>query len=145
MEEQGGPVRVGSERENKHSRLGIWSFILAILATLAIVVAFIVVFTVGAQFANGANPQGLTQQDVQESFENSPGSGVAIIAAGIGLLASPILYLLGAVLGIAGLIQGRRRRLFAVLGTVLNGLAFLAIVGLFVLLFVIGATVAPPA
>ena len=132
MEEQGGPVGVGSERENKHSRLGIWSFILAILATLVIVVAFIVIFTLGAELAGGANPQGLSPQDLQSNLEDSPGTAAAVLAAGIGLLASPILYLLGAVLGIAGLIQGRRKRLFAIIGTTLNGLAFLAIAGLFI-------------
>lgn len=145
MEEHGGPVRVGSERENKHSRLGIWSFILAILATLLLVVAFVIIFAVGSQFAEGANPQGLSQQEVQQFFENSPGSGVALVVAVVGLLASPLLYLLGAILGIAGVVQGRRKRLFAVIGLVLNGLAFLAIAGFFVLTLVGAAAVGPPA
>ena len=42
-------------------------------------------------------------------------------------------------LGVAGLIQRRCKRLFAILGTILNGLVVLGVITLFVLGFALGA------
>lgn len=141
MEEQGGPVGVGSERENRHSRLGIASSVIAVLTTVLIVVLFVVIFNAAGQLLGGADPQSVTPQDLQRNLENSPGATGVLGVAGFGLVATPLLYLLGLALGVAGLIQKRRGRLFAVLGTISNGLIFLGLLILVLFLVVIGTTI----
>ena len=141
MEEQGGPVRVGSERENRHSRLGIASFVIAVLTTVLIVVLFVVIFNAAGQLLGGVDPQSVTPQDLQRNLENSPGTTGVLGVAGFGLVATPLLYLLGLALGVAGLIQKRRGRLFAVLGTVSNALIFLGLILLVLFLVVVGTTI----
>ena len=61
--------------------------------------------------------------------------------SGFLFLLSPVLFLIGLALGIAGIVQRRRKKLFAGLGTALNGLPLILIVGLFVL----GAALGPAA
>lgn len=143
MEKQGGPVRVGSERENEHSRLGVASLVIAVLTTVLFVVLLVVVFNAAGRLLGGVDPQSVTQQDLQRNLEESPGTTGVLGVAGFGLVASPFLYLLGAALGVAGLIQKRRKRLFAALGTAANGLTFLGLVALVLFLVVVGTTIRP--
>jgi hypothetical protein len=126
------------EERRGQSRMGIASLVLAVLTTALIVVLIVVVVAVGGEVI-GSNPQNLTPQDLQRNLESSPGVTAALGIAGLGFFLSPFLYLIGLVLGIAGLIQGRRKKLFAGLGAAFNGLAILAIAGLFAL----GAAVGP--
>lgn len=140
MEEHGGPTRVSGERRGQ-SRLGVASFVIAVLTTVLIVVLFVVIFSAGGQLLGDANPQQVTPQDLQRNLEDSPGTAGVLGVAGFGLAATPLLYLLGAALGIAGLIQKRRGRLFAVLGTISNGLVFIALVVLILFLVVVGTTI----
>lgn len=143
MEEHGGPVRVGSERENRHSRLGIASFVTAVLTTVLFVVLLVVIFSAAGQLLGGVDPQNVTPQDLERNLQQSPGTTGVLGVAGFGLVASPFLYLLGAALGIAGLIQKRRKRLFSVLGTVANGVIFLGLLALVLFLVVVGTTIQP--
>jgi hypothetical protein len=140
MEEHGGPTRVSEERGGQ-SRLGIASFVVAVLTTVLFVVLLVVIFSAGGQLLGSADPQEVTPQDVQRNLENSPGTAGVLGVAGFGLAATPILYLLGAALGIAGLVQKRRGRLFAVLGTISNGLIFLGLLALVLFLVVVGTTI----
>lgn len=140
MEEHGGPTEVTAERSGQ-SRLGIASFVIAILTTVLFVVLLVVIFSAGGQLLGGADPQSVTPQDVQRNLEESPGTAGVLGVAGFGLAATPVLYLLGAALGIAGLIQKQRRRLFAVLGTTFNGLVFLGLLVLVLFLVVVGTTI----
>lgn len=64
-----------------------------------------------------------------ELDEKSP----AAVGLGLLLIGSVILGIVGAGLGIAGLIQADRKKLFAVLGLVFNALAVLFVGGLIVL------------
>jgi Co/Zn/Cd efflux system component len=121
MEEHGGPTRVTAERSGQ-SRMGIASFVIAILTTVLLVVLLVVVFNAAGRLLEGADPQSVTPQDLQRNLEQNPGSTGVLGVAGFGLAATPLLYILGAALGIAGLVQKRRGRLFAVLGTVSNAL-----------------------
>lgn len=143
MEQHGGPVRVGSERENRHSRLGIASFVIAVLTTVLFVVLLVVIFSAAGQLLGGVDPQNVTPQDLERNLQQSPGTTGVLGVAGFGLAASPFLYLLGAALGIAGLIQKSRKRLFSVLGTVANGVIFLGILALVLFLVVVGTTIQP--
>ncbi len=125
MEYGGGGV---PERQG-HSKLGISSVIIAVLATFVIVILFIIAGSVASTLFEGQDPAAIDPQ----SLQNSP-EATSLAIAGFGILGSFLLYLLGLILGVAGIFQGRKKRLFGILGTVLNGLVLLA-VGL---LFVVG-------
>ena len=126
MEEQGGPSRVSAGRSGQ-SRMGIASLVIAVLATVLLVVLFVVVFNAAGALLDGADPSSVTRQDLQRNLENSPGATGVLGVAGFGLAVTPLLYILGAALGIAGLVQKQRGRLFAVLGTVSNALILLGL------------------
>ena len=138
--EHGGPTRVTADRSGQ-SRMGIASFIIAVLATILFVVLLLVIFSAAGQLLGDMDPQNVTPQDLQRNLEESPGTTGVLGIAGFGLAATPVLYLLGAALGIAGLVQKRRRRLFAVLGTVSNVLIFFGLLALVVFLLVVGTTI----
>lgn len=140
MEEHGGPNRVSSERGGQ-SRMGIASFVIAVLTTVLFVVLLVVIFSAGGRLLGGADPQQVTPQDVQRNLEESPTTAGVLGVAGFGLAATPVLYLLGAALGIAGLVQKRRGRLFAALGAISNGLIFLGLLALVLFLFMVGTTI----
>ncbi|HKH10428.1 MAG TPA: hypothetical protein VKA73_04710 [Rubrobacter sp.] len=121
--------------------MGIASLVIAVLTTVLFVVFLVVIFSAGGQLLGGADPQSVTTQDVQRNLEESPGTAGVLGVAGFGLAATPVLYLLGVALGIAGLVQKRRGRLFAVLGTVSNGLILLGLLALVLFLAVVGTTI----
>ena len=139
MEEHGGPIRVPEGRSGR-SRLGIASLVIAVLTTVLLVVLLVVISNAAGQLLGDADPQDVTPQDLQRNLEESPGTTGVLGVAGFGLAATPLLYLLGAALGIAGLVQKRRGRLFAVLGTVSNGLILLGLLVLILFLVVVGTT-----
>ncbi len=126
MEEHGGPKRVTTERSGQ-SRMGVASFVIAILTTVLLVVLFVVISNAAGRLLEGADPQSVTPQDLQRNLEQNPGSTGVLGVAGFGLAVTPLLYILGAALGIAGLVQKHRGRLFAVLGTVSNVLILLGL------------------
>ena len=114
--------------------MGIASFVIAILATVVLVALFVVGGIVAASAFENLDPQALDPESVQ----NSPAfAGLALI--GIGVFGCLVLYVVGLGLGIAGLIQGMRKRLFSVLGTALNGLVLFICVALFALGSVVDA------
>ena len=131
MEEHGGPGLVSAGRGGE-SPVGIASLVIAVLTTVLLVVLFVVVFNAAGTLLDGADPSSVTPQDLQRNLENNPGATGVLGVAGFGLAVTPLLYLLGAALGIAGLVQKRRLRLFAVLGTVSNGLFLLGLLVLIV-------------
>ncbi len=138
MEQHGGPERV-SERRGQ-SRMGIASFVIGVLGIVGLVVGIVLVVAFGGEIV-GADPASLTQQDLQQNLEDSPAATLALGVSGFLFLLSPVLFLIGLALGIAGIVQRRRKKLFAGLGTALNGLPLILIVGLFVL----GAALGPAA
>ena len=126
MEEHGGPIRV-SEGRSGRSRLGIASLVIAVLTTVLFVGLLVVIFNAAGRLLEGADPQSVTPQDLQRNLEENPGPTGVLGIAGFGLAVTPLLYILGAALGIAGLVQKQRGRLFAVLGTVSNALILLGL------------------
>lgn len=138
--EHGGPVRVGGERESAHSRMGIASLVIAIVATVVILGLFVAsLAVVSSEFGNVQDPQSLDPQTLQDSP-----AFAWLTLIGLGILGCLLLYLVGLALGIAGVIQRRRKKLFAVLGTVGNGVVLLAFVALIVLGLAIGGVQAAP-
>ena len=140
MEEHGGPTRVTAGRSGQ-SRLGIASSVIAILTTVLFVVLLVVIFNAAGRLLGDVDPQSVTPQDLQRNLEQNPGATGVLGVAGFGLAATPLLYLLGAALGIAGLVQKGRLRLYAVLGTVSNGLILLGLLVLVLFLVVVGTTI----
>ncbi|MBL9215520.1 MAG: hypothetical protein JNG83_08600 [Opitutaceae bacterium] len=100
----------------KHSGLGITSFIVGIVAGVALFVSFGV-----AGFIHLQNPEGMD--------ENSP---VAMVI-GMLIIGLCLIHLLGVGLAIGGLVQTDRRKVFPVMGLIVNALAILLTVGLIVL------------
>lgn len=129
MEYGGGGV---PERQG-HSKLGISSVIIAVLATFVIVILFIVAGSVASTLFESQDPAAIDPQSLQSSPE-----ATTLAIVGIGILGSFLLYLLGLILGVAGIFQGRKKRLFGILGAVLNGLVLLTVVLLFVIGTIIG-------
>lgn len=112
--------------KKKHSGIGIASFVISIVAVLGLIGCMVAV----AAFAGNmiADPNALNPEEAMG------GDFAAIAAASLGMFVFVILAFVGAILGIVGLFQKDRAKLFAILGTVFNGL----IVGVFAALFVIG-------
>ena len=102
----------------KHSGLGIASFAGSIIAGLALLVLVVM-----AGIMEASSPGGMD--------EESPGS----ILLGMFLFGFMFLSLVAFCLGVAGLLQSNRMKLFAVLGVVfsfltLGGVLFLMILGM---------------
>ncbi len=114
----------GAGTDLKHSGLGVASFVLALVAAVGLIVLII------AASAISAGPNGL-----------DPRSAGAIT---IGLLIFVCLFmaLIGLGLGIAGIVQKRYRRLFAIIGTAINGLLILGVLALMMIgMAEVGSTV----
>ncbi len=141
MEEHGGPTRDDILERTGQSRMGIASLVIAVLTTLLLVVLLIVIFNAAGQLLGNADPQSVTPQDLQRNLEENPGSTGVLGVAGFGLAATPLLYILGVALGIAGLVQKRRGRLFAVFGTVFNALILLGLLVLILFGALVGTAV----
>ncbi len=124
----------GAARENAHSRMGVASFVIGILATVVLVALFVAGGVVAASAFENVDPQTLDPESVQDS---PAFVGLALI--GVGVLGCLVLFVVGLGLGIAGLMQRTRKRLFSALGTALNGLILAAMVVLFALGSVVGA------
>ena len=120
-------------REDRHSRMGIASFAISILAILGIVLFFVLVSSVASSLT-GPDPQNFDPNSI------SPDSPLATTLFFLSLLflGSVLITVVGLGLGIAGLVQRRRKKLFAALGTALNGLIVLGFVSLIVLGVVLG-------
>jgi len=140
MAEHGGPTGVTADRSGQ-SRLGIASLVIAVLATVLLVVLLVVIFNVAGGLLGGADPSTVTRQDLQRNMEQNPDTAGVLGVLGFGLAVTPLLYVLGAALGIAGLVQKQRGRLFAVLGTTFNALILLGLL----LLLLFGAVLATAA
>lgn len=127
--EYGGAV----EERRGHTKMGIASVVISILATVIVVILIIVAGSVANSLFEGQDPTTIDPQSLQNSPEAS-----SLAVVGVGILGSFFLYLLGFGLGTAGIFQRRKKRLFGILGAVLNGLVLLAVVFLFVIGVVIG-------
>jgi hypothetical protein len=110
------PLERHAMPEPKHSGLGIASFVMGLIFGL---ILFVLIGIAGVQEVS--NPGGMD--------ENSPFAMVL----GLLLLGALLMNLVGAALGLAGVLQKNRRKIFAVLGLVFNLLAVLGTGSLMVL------------
>jgi hypothetical protein len=101
-----------------HSGIGIASFIAGLVALLMIVGAFAVAVVVAVE----ALPTGPSGRNPQQLFF------VGVLFIGAGLVA-----VVGTGLGIGACFQTKRKKVFAVIGLVVNGLVLLGAIGVFLL------------
>jgi hypothetical protein len=107
------PQKTETRSEMPHSKLGIASFIISLNGGVLWCLTFAVAATMGAVYANERNSL----------------SEILIGGIGFGVL---IVLLTGLGLGIAGLLQKNRKKIFAILGTVFSSviiISFLIIMG----------------
>ena len=99
--------------EQPHSGLGIASFILSIVSGVLI---FLLVVVAGV--IEATTPGGMDEE-----------SAVAVMV-GLCLFALLFVSLVALVLGIAGLVQQDRKKIFAILGTVFSAVTILGTIGI---------------
>lgn len=100
----------------KHSGLGIASFVTSIVSGILMFALFVIAGVVQA-----STPGGMDEQ-----------SPIAVVV-GLGLFAFLFVALVALGLGIGGLLQKERRKLFAILGTVISAATVLGSVALLAL------------
>lgn len=101
--------------EKNHSRLGVASFVIGVVLPI-----LMTIFIISGFFL--------------DTKRNSVGSDVLSVIFVISLT-FPILHLVGLILGIIGLFVKTKKRLFAVIGTILNAVLLLVGIGLVYLAF----------
>ena len=97
--------------ELKHSGVGIAAFIISLLMGF---ITFIVVVIAGV--LETSSPGGIDQ------------NSVAAAVVGLLIIGCILVQLVALGLGIAGLVQKNRKKLFAILGTVFSGMTLLGVV-----------------
>ncbi|EMI17399.1 putative membrane protein [Rhodopirellula maiorica SM1] len=113
----GGPTPTSDiPQGKKQSGFGIASFIMSILVGIG---AFTIILVAG--YMEASSPEGINEE-----------SPIAIIV-GLCIFAVIGLNLLGIGLGVAGLCQPNRSRIFAILGLVFNGMVIMGIIGIMAL------------
>lgn len=124
------PTQVLTEApKKKHGKLGITSFILALLSGLVIVIGLVI--STRAALSFGGDPNAIAANP-----ESLPSDLLGpLMMAGVVMVFGAGLSFVGFILGIIGLFMKNTKKLFAILGTILNGLPivlvlFLMIIGL---------------
>ncbi|AHV96599.1 DUF7544 domain-containing protein [Paenibacillus sabinae] len=107
-------------RKLKHSGPGIASFVIAMVTIVGYIVSFIVAAV-------------LIGQEVHVTITLADRGGEGFLFLGLSVLALAALNLIGLVVGIIGLALRGRRKVFGIIGTIINGLILL----MFVLLIVV--------
>ncbi|MNW42395.1 hypothetical protein D3C74_195630 [compost metagenome] len=107
----------------KHSGPGIASFIVVLTSILGYIAAFVMISTIVV----GVMDQ--SSDAIIENLEQHSG----IIGGGLLFIISGILNLIALILGIIGLAIRSRKKVFAILGTILSGVCFIGIILLFFL------------
>ncbi len=121
--------------------MGIASFVLFLVSALLFVgviavAGYLASFLVNQTGEGAIDPQNFDPEALDpETAQRLTVFGVLAALLSFGV---PVANLAGLGLGVAGLAQQRRGKLFAGLGTVLNGLSLLAITALLLLAFLSG-------
>ncbi len=97
----------------RHSGLGIASFVLAMISGMGVVVMIGVATYFAATLGDQFNEQ-----------------STAAILVGLGIFAGIGAAAIGAALGLAGLVQPQRNKVFAVLGLVINVMVIFGVCGI---------------
>lgn len=120
----------------KQSGLGIASFIIALVSVVLIIVSIALVASFASDIAN--NELLLNDPTAIESMEEE--ALVPVMLAGLSILASIGVAMIGLILGIISAFSKSRRKVFGVIGIILNGLIVIGAVGIVVVGLAIGAS-----
>ena len=96
----------------KHSGPGIASFVISLVALLGYIISFIIVGVMASSILN-------------EFGELSNDSSQAFLFLGLAILGLAALNVIGVVLGIIGISIRNRRKIFGIIGTIINGVIIL--------------------
>ncbi|MCQ4086907.1 hypothetical protein [Saccharibacillus sp. JS10] len=121
----------------KHSGVGIASFVLGLLSIVLYVVFFISVFGAVVQIADAGGAINLDPNTIPQDQLTALGVSLIVVIASI--LGAVLLNFVGTILGIIGIVSKTRKRVFAIIGTVINGLCLLGGGGFIVIATVQGA------
>lgn len=106
----------------KHSGLGITSFVMSIIGLLGYFVAFfLIIAAIGQAVQDPAY--------VEEALMEDPAAILGILA----IFGAAIINLIALILGIVGLVIKNRKKVFAIIGTVLSSLSVLLIIFLYII------------
>lgn len=118
------PVNTDDDRPllHKHSGLGIASF------TIFVSMALIFAISLGSMAMNltgliDVESGQYDYEDLERQIADMPG----LVLMSIALLGTLLGNFVGLILGIVGLVQKERKKVFAILGTVLNGVVILGL------------------
>lgn len=116
------------EGPQKHAGLGIASFILALAALLGVVLSLVLSVSFATQFTN-ADPT-----EIERALSEGDAELATIMGVGLLIIGSIGLSFIGLILGIIGVFIKNRKKVFSIIGIVLNGLLvvgslFLVIIG----------------
>ncbi|MFB9327469.1 hypothetical protein ACFFSY_16185 [Paenibacillus aurantiacus] len=125
------PLAPEAPAPSKQSGLGIASFIIGV-ASIAGVIVSIIIITSYIMNDLGLNGN-MIEIDAAEL-------GPQLMLGGLLMLGSVLLALLGLILGIVGACMRNRRKAFAIVGIVLNGLLVVLVGALFLIGILKGAT-----
>ncbi|PQP82466.1 hypothetical protein C0Q44_13570 [Paenibacillus sp. PCH8] len=106
----------------KHSGPGIASFVIGLVS----IVGYILIFFIAAMALNDSI--GILTPLQAEELALHP----AVLLASLSILVCLILNLAGVILGIIGLVLSNRKKVFAIVGTILNGIMILIFAGLII-------------
>lgn len=112
-----------------HSGLGIASFVIAIVVLLLVAVSIVMLAASNPESLIGAINEGMSDEELAKTMLSK---APLLIVGTLVILFASFMTFIGAVLGISGLLQPNRKRLFAVLGTIINGgmVLFVLFIGL---------------
>ncbi|MCR2804370.1 hypothetical protein [Paenibacillus soyae] len=113
----------------KHSGLGIASFVLALVAVLTIVIGIIMSV---AAVASSPDFMNATEDEIAtDILEGGGGEFATLMGAGLLMLLSIGISIVGLILGIIAVVLKNRKKVFGIIGLILNALMVLGVVMLF--------------
>lgn len=117
----------------KHSGLGIASFVIFVVMVVGFIGLLVTFISLMSDFLG---PDGAVDPLlIQEEVVNVP----MLSLVGLLMMGTVLGYIVGLILGIVGLVQKNRKKIFAILGTVFNGLAVGLVLFLLLLGLIVGA------
>ncbi|MBN1313460.1 MAG: hypothetical protein JXB30_18785 [Anaerolineae bacterium] len=126
-----------------HSKLGIASLAVSLITGLAYCLVMVVTFYLIFDMVSTSTMQDPNELILELQSGGQGGMMALVMLFGICMFSAPVLSMVGLGLGIGGLFQKDKNRLFPILG-VIFGVLLLCGSGSFVLLSLVGALTGPP-
>jgi len=114
------------------SGLGIASFVIALVSIVVMIIGFV---SAVASIGEFIQPDGSIDPESIDPMELGASMMVGVLA----VLGSLAISFVGLILGIVGLVAKYKRKVFGIIGVVLNGLILVGFLGLFLLGLALGA------